>query len=432
VFDGWSRWLFIAELCELYAAFRDGRPPRIPPLEAQYADYALWKQGLPPDEADIDYWRSILAGARPLRLTTDHPLPDVPSYLGASESRHLSADLCDALLVFGHSEGATLYMVLLAAFQLLLSRWSGQSDVTVGTPVANRPRPEFEHLLGCFLNTLAMRTDLSGDPSFRQLVARVRNVALDAFAHQDVPFERLVEELRPQRDPHRHPIFDVMFNLVNVPRNSVELADLEISYPELCPPESRFAFTLYAREVAGGVDLRLVYRTSLFSGGRMALFLEQYEEILRGAMAQPDGRISSIAPAPLAPDGYRIGATPAADGHREGAPAFVAPRTPVERDLAEIWCALLETDRVSIRDNFFDLGGHSLLATQVLSQIRRRFELDLPLRILFEHQTIADLALAVTQCWARALAAEDVARILDDLESPSAAGASRFARDEDG
>lgn len=431
VFDGWSRWLLIAELGALYAALRDGRPPRLPPLEAQYSDYVLWKRDHPPDDADLDYWRSTLAGAEPLRLPADRPLPDVPSYRGASESRELSAELCGALLAFGRREGATLYMVLLAAFQLLLSRWSGQSDVTVGTPVANRPRPEFEHLLGCFLNTLAMRTDLSGDPSFRQLVARVRKVALDAFAHQDVPFERLVEELRPQRDPRRHPIFDVMFNLVNVPRNPVELTGLELSYPELCPPESRFAFTLYAREVEGRLDLRIVYQTSLFSARRMSLFLEQFEELLRAAIADSERRISSLAPDPWAPRGRRIGAPPAGTGRRRGAPAFVSPRTPVERELADIWCALLEIDRVSVHDNFFDLGGHSLLATQVLARMRSGFELDLPLRILFEHQTIAELALAVTQHWARALPAKDVLRELDDLEPPCGPDAPEPAAEGD-
>ncbi|CAN2534219.1 Gramicidin+S+synthase+2 [Methylocapsa aurea] len=222
VSDGWSSGVLLREFVALYEARLAGRPSPLPELAIQYADYAVWQRDWLRGEVldrQLAYWRDKLGGAPPaLDLPTDHPRPPRQDHAGARLSFTIAKHVADRLAALGREEGATLFMTLLAAFQLLLSRYSGQRDISVGAPVANRRRLELEQLIGFFVNTLVMRTDLSGDPSFRVLLARVRETALGAQAHQDLPFERLVEDLRPVRDMSRDPLFQVMFSLQNAPR----------------------------------------------------------------------------------------------------------------------------------------------------------------------------------------------------------------------
>ena len=213
VSDGWSLGVLIRELGALYAAFVAGTPSPLPGLAVQYADYALWQRAWLTGavlERQVGYWRDRLAGApAALALPTDRARPAVQSYRGAGHGFALSPELGAGLHDLARSAGATLFMVLLAAYQVLLSRWSGQKDIVVGTPIAGRTHREIEGLIGFFVNTLALRTELSGDPSFRELVGRVKETALGAYAHQDLPFEKLVEELQPVRDLSRQPIVQV-------------------------------------------------------------------------------------------------------------------------------------------------------------------------------------------------------------------------------
>ena len=220
--DGWSLGLFHRELTSLYAAVP------LPPLPVQYADFAVWQRAWLQGEAlesEIAYWREKLAGAPPaLELPTDRPRPSAPSSRGASLPLSLPSPLAGAFLDLARKKGATPFMALLAAFQLLLGRWSGQEDVCVGVPVAGRNRFETESLIGCFVNTLVLRSRLSRELSFEELLSRVRESALEAHAHQEVPFEKLVEELQPQRTLGRSPLFQVMFALQNLPRTAREAA----------------------------------------------------------------------------------------------------------------------------------------------------------------------------------------------------------------
>ncbi|MFL6333022.1 MAG: condensation domain-containing protein, partial [Pyrinomonadaceae bacterium] len=215
VSDGWSMGVLYRELSALYVAYSAGRPSPLAELPVQYPDFALWQNELLQGEMFeelLRYWRTQLAGAPELlNLPTDRPRPAVQTYRGAVHGIILKPRLYESLRALARSEEATPFMVLLAAFKALLSRYSGEEDVTVGTPVAGRTRVELEPLIGFFVNTLVLRTDVSGDPSFRELVGRVREVTLGAYAHQEVPFERLVEELRPERDLSRNPLFQVMF-----------------------------------------------------------------------------------------------------------------------------------------------------------------------------------------------------------------------------
>ena len=222
VADEWSMGVFMRELATLYRAQVQDTPAVLPQLPIQYADYTLWQrewlQGTAL-EAQLAYWREQLAGAPAvLELPSDRPRPPVQSVRGATQRFVLPRALSQALRQLSRQEGATLFMTLLAAFQVLLARYTGQDDIVVGSPIAGRTHTELEDLIGFFVNTLVLRTNLAGDPTFRELLGRVRAVTLEAYAHQDVPFERLVEELQPQRDLSRAPLVQVLFVLQNSPR----------------------------------------------------------------------------------------------------------------------------------------------------------------------------------------------------------------------
>jgi len=291
--DGWSLGIFFRELGVLYAAFAAGEPSPLSALRVQYGDYAVWQRAWLTGavlERQVAYWRDTLAGAPPLlELPTDRPRPALQGYRGDAGLLVLSASEAAALQALGQREGATLFMTLLAAFSLVLSRLSGQDDVVIGTPIAGRTRAETEPLIGLFLNSLALRTDLSGDPSFRELLRRVRQTTLDAYAHQDVPFERLLDELRPRRALSHTPVFQVMLNLENYAGGSMDFAGVEVdAYGRADEQTSKFDLTLYAMETPEGLSLRLVYARDLFDSVRMRELLSQLRTILSQAATSPD------------------------------------------------------------------------------------------------------------------------------------------------
>ena len=219
VSDGWSMAILFRELADLYEAYTNGKPSPLAELPIQYVDYAVWQRNWLKGEVletQLSYWKKQLENISTLNLPTDRPRPAVQTFHGARESLVLSTDLTQALKATSRKEGATLFMTLLAAFQILLHRLTGQEDIAVGSPIAGRNRSEIEGLIGFFINTLVLRTDLSGNPTFTELLARVRRDCLEAYAHQDVPFEKLLEELRPKRDLSRTPLFQVFLNMVNV------------------------------------------------------------------------------------------------------------------------------------------------------------------------------------------------------------------------
>ena len=278
--DGWSMGLLVGELKLLYQAFCENQPSPLPELPIQYADYALWQRGWLQGEVlarQVNYWKQQLAGApEVLALPTDRPRPAIQSYRGALLSDELPRPLLSALRELSRREGGSLFMTLLAAFQTLLSRYTGVEDVLVGSPIANRNRVEVEGLVGFFVNTLVMRGDLSGDPSFRTLLRRTREVALGAYAHQDLPFEKLVEELQPERNLSHSPLFQVMLVLQNAPVESVQLAGLEASPLPIESRTSKFDLTLFIREREGGLHATVEYNTDLFEGETIRRMLGHY------------------------------------------------------------------------------------------------------------------------------------------------------------
>jgi len=298
VTDGWSMGIFTRELSALYAAFAAGEPSPLPDLAVQYGDFAVWQRRWLAGEVltrQLDYWRGHLAGAPPfLALPTDRPRPPVESHRGARRYRTLPRELAAALAAGSRHQGVTLFMTLLAGFAALLARYSNEDDLVIGTPIANRSRRELEDLIGFFANTLALRADAAdaaGDPSFAALARRVRETAFGAYAHQDLPFERLVDELQPERDLGHAPIFQVLFILQNAPPPLLALGDLRFSAMEVPTGKAQFDLTLTLVEIEGELLARLEYATDLFEAATAERLLGHYETLLAGAMARPEGRL---------------------------------------------------------------------------------------------------------------------------------------------
>jgi amino acid adenylation domain-containing protein len=306
VADGWSLGILIREIAALYAAFIEGQPSQLPDLPVQYADYALWQRAwLSGDALDrqVRYWKDRLCGApAALDLPIDHVRPAVQSFTGTAHGFRVSQEVTAALVELGRAEGATLFMVLLGAFQVVLSRWSGQTDIVVGTPIAGRTHRDMEGLIGFFVNTLVMRTDLSGEPSFRGLLKRVKEVALGAYVHQDLPLEKLVQELQPVRDLSRHPVFQVLFALQNVSQERLELPGLQLTGMGGEHVTAKFDLSLYIEQTEHELQGRFEYATDLFDAATIGRLVGHFETLLKGIVAAPDSRISAL---PLLGDAER-------------------------------------------------------------------------------------------------------------------------------
>ena len=295
--DGWSIALFHRDLRLAYEAFCEGEENPLERLEVQYADYAIWQRGwMQGDELKrlLGYWLGQLAGAQILELSTDRPRPPRPSYSGARCGFMLGRELSARLAEFNLREKVTPFMSLLAAFQVLLHRYSGRTDFMVGTPVTNRRRVELEKVIGIFVNSLVMRADLTREPCFRELVSRVRQTALVAYQHQDLPFEKLVEELNPERDTSRHPLFQVMFALQNAPREALSLKGLELSRRALPGSSTRFDLELHLWAQGDGWSGALVYSRDLFEEATIEGMVRHYVALLEGMLGEPECAVSLV------------------------------------------------------------------------------------------------------------------------------------------
>jgi amino acid adenylation domain-containing protein/non-ribosomal peptide synthase protein (TIGR01720 family) len=299
VSDAWTRGLLRKELGRLYAAFAAGRPSPLPELPIQYADYAVWqRQWLTGEVLDkqLAYWKTQLEGApEALSLPTDHPRPREQSHRGSERFFKLSTPLSQALGELSRREGSTLFMTLLAAFQLLLHRYSGQDDVVVGSPVLNRTRPETEGLIGFFLNTLVLRTQITEELTFQELLARVRDICLGAYGHQDIPFERLVTELAPERDLGRSPFFQVTFTLQNAPIEQSRLSGVKTASVNAETTTAKFDLSLGMASGPGGMGGSIEYATDLFEAATIERMIEHLRILLEAIVAAPDRPIAELA-----------------------------------------------------------------------------------------------------------------------------------------
>ena len=308
VADGWSIAVLIRELTSLYKAFAKNQVSGLPEIPIQYADFAEWQhQWLQGEvlETQLAYWRQQLADIQVLNLPIDRPRPPVPTYRGTRQFLALSPALSDCLNSLSKQENATLFVTLLAAFQTLLYRYTGQENIAIGTPIANRNRTELEGLIGFFVNTLVLRTDLSGNPSFQELLSRAKQVTVEAYAHQDLPFEKLVEALHPDRDLSRNPLFQVSFSLQNTPVAALELPELTWSAIEFDTGTAKLDLEFNLWEDFAGIKGQLTYSTDLFDSGTIARMLEHFQTLLESIVAEPKQRLSDL-PILTAPDRDRI------------------------------------------------------------------------------------------------------------------------------
>ncbi|WP_292804315.1 non-ribosomal peptide synthetase [Nostoc sp. NMS7] len=298
VFDGWSVGVFVQELAALYNAYSQGQPSPLAPLPIQYADFAIWQRNwLQGDvlQSQLSYWQQQLANAPALlSLPTDRPRPSVQTDNGAYQQFALSKELTSGLTQLSQQQGVTLFMTLLAAFDTLLYRYTGQEDILVGSPIANRDRSEIEELIGFFVNTLVMRTDLAGNPSFSELLGRVREVALSAYAHQNLPFEMLVEALQPERDLSYTPLFQVMFALQNASTSQVELTGLTVTPLITEGATAKFDLSLLMQNTATGLVGFWEYNTDLFDASTIERMTGHFVTLLEGIIANPEQQISQL------------------------------------------------------------------------------------------------------------------------------------------
>ncbi|MCZ6775309.1 MAG: amino acid adenylation domain-containing protein, partial [Ignavibacteria bacterium] len=298
VSDGWSMGVLFQELAVLYEAFSSGKSSPLSELPIQYPDFALWQRNRLQGEVfskQLSYWKHQLDGAPPVtEIATDHPRPQVQTYRGKRQFLVLPAALTEAIKTLSRREGVTLFMTLFGAFQTLLHRYTGQDDIVVGSPIAGRSQPETERLIGFFVNTLVLRTDFSGNPRFRELLHRVRKVALNAIAYHEVPFDRLVQELHPDRDLARNPLFQVMFAFQNFPGLPSELSSLTLTPMSIGTGTAKFDLTLYMAEKGNELKASMEYNSDLFESATITRMLGHFETLLEGIVANPNKRLSEL------------------------------------------------------------------------------------------------------------------------------------------
>ncbi|GAK55073.1 NcpA protein [Candidatus Vecturithrix granuli] len=408
VFDEWSKGVLLWELSMLYEAFAAGKPSPLAELPIQYTDFACWqRQQLQGKvfEVQLDYWKKTLAGKIPLmRLPTDRPRPRIQTFQGATYSFMFSQSLMKTLKILSQHENVTLFMTLLAAWKILLYHYTGLEDVFVGTLIANRNVKESEDLIGFFANTLVLRTDLSGNPTFRELLRRVREVTLGAYSHQDMPIEKLVEILQPARSLRYHPFFQVLFVFQNTPMEKLELPGVSVTTLKPRNMTALFDLELYIREAEEGLQGNLEYKTDLFDEATMIRLIQHFQTILETGVAHPDWRMTEFPrvyptkqeqnniPGILSESDLGIYPIPSVTAN-----ASISSLSSPENTLCAIWSKILGVKDVDIYDNFFELGGYSLLAAQLIFQVNAVFHVEIALRSFFENPTVAGLTQIISR-----------------------------------
>jgi thioesterase domain-containing protein/acyl carrier protein len=394
VFDGWSESILFQELAALYRSFATGEPSPLgdPPM-IQYRDYGIWqRQCLTGDyrAALLAHWQQQLSDnlgsqARPI----DRAPSTVANPRSQTEPFFIASSLVEKLKTFSRREKVTLFVTLLAGFKLLLYRYTGQESLYVCTPSANRTRPETKGLIGYFVNLLILQTDLSGEPSFRELLHRVRQVVSGAFAYQDLPVQVLLEEIEVQNIQ----LSQVMFALQNMPRQAPELWDLDVALLDIDNGAADFDLFLSLTEENGGLCGKLKYNADRFEASAIRQLVEHYEMLLSNGVEHPDSPLTSpqLLPAEIARR------APSAAGTAQSSRDYLEPRTEAERKLVEIWQPLLGVERIGVHDNFFELGGHSVLALKLFTQVKQQFGKELLLSTLFHAPTVEQLAALVQQ-----------------------------------
>lgn len=396
IMDAWSKGILFQKLAALYDAFSTGRPSPLPELPVQYADFAVWQrqwlQGKLLD-ALLDYWKQQLgSNLNELQLPIDRPRPILQTRRSTYQKQVLPKELTAALKTLSRREGVTLFVTLLAAFKVLLYRYTQQEDLFVCSPIANRNRKEIHGIIGYFVNLLILRTDLSGNPSFRELLGRVRKVVSGGYAHQDVPVQQLLSSLNLLQAP----LSQVMFALQNTAVHSLELSGLSVSTIDVDGGTADFDLYLYLIEEAGTLSAVLKYNTDLFDEPTISQLLKHYRTVLENITAHPEEPIASLLPLSKAEQQHLLAKrSQQRSSKQEG--VYIAPRDPLELQLVQIWTHVLGIPGISVKDNFFELGGESLLAMNLFVQIEKILGKTLPLNTLLQAPTVELLAGLLSQ-----------------------------------
>ncbi|MEH2234834.1 amino acid adenylation domain-containing protein [Nostoc sp.] len=397
VADGWSFSVLTQEMATLYEAFSQSKRFSLNELPIQYADFAHWQRQLLQGqtlESQMQFWKQHLGVNPPvLKLPTDYPRPAVRTFTGARHPLVISSDLTKALKTLSQQEGVTLFMTLLAALKTLLFCYTGQPDIIVSTTVANRTRPETEGLIGFFVHLLPFCTNLEGNPSFRELLRRVREVALGVYAHQEMPFIKLLEELQPVRDSSYTLLAQVMFVFQNTPEDDLKLANLTLKEEFIATDTkdtAEFDLNLTLQETTEGIEGALVYRTDLFTPASIARMVTVFQNLLEYLVTNPEQRLSEL---PFLNEGENLpiqnNKLPIANNFQN---EFTEPSNSIEETILAIWQEVLGLEHISTQDNFFDLGGHSALVLQLTCKLQKAWQIELPLVSLFEKSTIVQQA----------------------------------------
>jgi len=398
VSDGWSMERFHAELAALYAAFAAGEPSPLADLPVQYADYAAWQRRWLRGEraaGQLAFWRRKLEGAAAVRLPLDRPRPDAPVLEGDAHEFTLPRALAERVEEVGRELGATPYMTFLAAFTALVHRWTGQADLVLGTAVAGRNRPELEGMIGFFVNALALRLDAGGEPGFRELLRRVRAAALEAYAHQDVPFEKVLEEVKVERRLNLHPLTQVMFTLQHeAPLPAAPGLAIEPAGEGGDTGTAKADLMLGIVRGEAGLRCTLEYASALFERATIERIAGHYRALLERIAAEPDACLGALLPDLEAPPASASASAPVTAEASQ--PAEYAPAAgELEESVAAIWRQVLGAARVGVNDNFFEIGGHSLLLVTLQEKLEALLGREVALVEVFRYPTVRSFAAAV-------------------------------------
>ena len=391
VFDGWSMRVFSRELGALYAAFAEGRPSPLPDLPVQWLDFVCWQNDLIRGavlDRERSYWRSQLETPYfPMPLTVDHPRSTAPS--GSKQPWELSRDLTEKLNGLAQQENATHFTALLAAIQSWLHCHTGQEDVMVFASTFARILPETRGLIGLFANVLPLRSNLAGNPTFREVLCRVRDVTLTAFAHQSLPFENILEMLPSAVNPNHNPLFQVMLVHQNAPLPRLTCGDVIFNpTDEIDSGATKFDFLWDVAETRQGLKGVFTHRSDIFDVATIAALLRDLEGFIASLVTDPDRPVRELSQAlKCKPASHSDAPRP-----HESVPSFAAPRTLLQEQLAALWEMLFARSPIGVTDNFFDLGGHSLLAVRLFAEIEKLTGKRLAMRTLLKAPTIAELA----------------------------------------
>lgn len=399
VFDGFAVYrVFLPELATLYDAYCNNYAPKLPDVSITYSDYARWQHERL-HSGDLDkhtaYWRRKLSGELPLlNLPTTYARPTTQTFAGDMCPVSIRRDLKEELKQFAGRENSTLFMVLLAAFYAVLYRYTGQEDLLVGTVTAGRNHPQLNELVGFCLNTVPLRGDLSRQPNLAEVVRRVRDTTLDALAHDDVPFDVLVRELRVKPDPLRHPIFQVMLTLEPPLKQTDPRWDL--TQVEVSTKFSKFDLYWELDEREDGISGKLTYSSSLFSPEAAKQIVDDFCTTLAIMVEDAQSSLSSLPMSIGSPQFREVPVAITAKGPSGASNGGQADGENIERELRQTWGKLLGKARFDVHDNFFDIGGYSLLAVQMLSTIEQRMGVRIPLPEFMASPTISMLMRSIS------------------------------------